>query len=214
MDTCQQTVAVLPCLAKLPNKRLKMFRSSKEGARSCKLAELAWRRQLLAFDAVSNASDASAAVSSSRPGPKQGTGSDVLAVASAGKAGRIVLLTAGQLLNDTGAYRVFGEKRVRKAAGFEIAYDYYFKSDDPPHENKNSKGITKRSMPLIMATSFLVILIVCIAVCVSGICWERTRRLVASRAASTHVTSMEVSHHNAAAGDSNIPSYSNDKYMI
>ncbi|EEC09894.1 hypothetical protein IscW_ISCW007978 [Ixodes scapularis] len=69
-------------------------------------------------------------------------------------------------------------------------------------------------MPLIMATSFLVILIVCIAVCVSGICWERTRRLVASRAASTHVTSMEVSHHNAAAGDSNIASYSNDKYMI
>lgn len=93
------------------------------------MAELVWRRQLFASDTVGKENST---VSPNSRSPRSRSevdrkGSDALVVAAAGRPGKIVLLSAGQLLNDTGEYRISGEKRVRKAAGFEIAYDYYFR---------------------------------------------------------------------------------------
>ncbi|KAL1428593.1 hypothetical protein MTO96_002955 [Rhipicephalus appendiculatus] len=181
------------------------------------VAELTWRRIVAEETSAKNSDSAtpqSGGSSSKRPSSAGDDGA--MAVAEVGKPGKIVLLSPGQLLNDTGAYRVSGEDRVRKAAGFEIAYDYYFKPQDPSVPNNNFKSMTKKSMPLILATSFLIILIVCIAVCISGICWERTRRLVASRVSSGGgpVEPSDLAPRNAAAGDSGTPAYSNDKYMI
>ncbi|XP_070389281.1 uncharacterized protein [Dermacentor albipictus] len=180
------------------------------------VAELTWWRQVAEEPSVKNSGSATPRSGGSSKQPSSSGGSDdVMAVAEVGKPGKIVLLSPGQLLNDTGAYRVSGDERVRKAAGFEIAYDYYFKPQDPSVPNNNFKSMTKKSMPLILATSFLIILIVCIAVCISGICWERTRRLVASRISpSGPVEPPDLTPRNAAAGDSGVSAYGNDKYMI
>lgn len=175
--------------------------------------KLTWRRLVAASEEPSIRP--SGPVATSGRNGSGGTAEGIVAVAEAGKPGRIVLLTAGQLLNDTGAYRVAGDDRVRKAAGFEVAYDYYFKPQDPTVPNSSFKSMTKKSMPLILATSFLVILIVCIAVCISGICWERTRRLVAARTLSgSGVGPPDLTPRDAAAGDSGGAGYGNDKYMI
>ncbi|KAH8039922.1 hypothetical protein HPB51_009178 [Rhipicephalus microplus] len=211
------------------------------------VAELTWRR-IVAEDSSVKKSDSATPQSGGSKQPSSGGDDDgVMAVAEVGRPGKIVLLSPGQLLNDTGAYRVSGDERVRKAAGFEIAYDYYFKArpfpeppfharsfiprgrpsvtrvfsrnaqpQDPSVPNNSFKSMTKKSMPLILATSFLIILIVCIAVCISGICWERTRRLVASRVSSGGgpVEPSDLAPRDAAAGDSGITVYGNDKYMI
>ncbi|KAL3227786.1 hypothetical protein MRX96_003746 [Rhipicephalus microplus] len=180
------------------------------------VAELTWRR-IVAEDSSVKKSDSATPQSGGSKQPSSGGDDDgVMAVAEVGRPGKIVLLSPGQLLNDTGAYRVSGDERVRKAAGFEIAYDYYFKPQDPSVPNNSFKSMTKKSMPLILATSFLIILIVCIAVCISGICWERTRRLVASRVSSGGgpVEPSDLAPRDAAAGDSGITVYGNDKYMI
>ncbi|XP_064460213.1 uncharacterized protein LOC135370401 [Ornithodoros turicata] len=129
-----------------------------------------------------------------------------------GRPGKIVRMSPSQLFNDSGEYRVSRRDRVRKAAGFEIAYDYYFKPDE--QHTPNFKSMTKKSMPLILATSFLIILIICIAVCISGICWERTRRLVAPSAPPETPTVTEMSHRNAAGDSNDSNAYANDKYMI
>ncbi|KAH7955487.1 hypothetical protein HPB52_001037 [Rhipicephalus sanguineus] len=183
------------------------------------VAELTWRRLVAEETSVKNSNSATPQPGGSSKQPSSGDDDGIMAAAEVGKPGKIVLLSPGQLLNDTGAYRVSGEERVRKAAGFEIAYDYYFKAriclpQDPSVPNNSFKSMTKKSMPLILATSFLIILIVCIAVCISGICWERTRRLVASRVSSGGgpVEPSDLAPRNAAAGDSGMPS--NDKYMI
>ncbi|KAH7959359.1 hypothetical protein HPB49_010532 [Dermacentor silvarum] len=217
------------------------------------VAELTWWRQVAEEASVKNSASSTPQSGGSSQQPSSGGNDGVMAVAEVGKPGKIVLLSPGQLLNDTGAYRVSGDERVRKAAGFEIAYDYYFKAcplplenvavsffnllkpasirytraldnpscsrnaqpQDPSVPNNNFKSMTKKSMPLILATSFLIILIVCIAVCISGICWERTRRLVASRMSSGGpVEPSDMTARNAAAGDSGMSAYGNDKYMI
>ncbi|KAK8784759.1 uncharacterized protein LOC144118559 [Amblyomma americanum] len=173
--------------------------------------ELTWRRLGAASEEPSTSPSGPEL---SRRDGKGGTAAGVVAVAEAGKPGKIVLLSAGQLLNGTGAYRVAGDDRVRKAAGFEVAYDYYFKPQDPTVPNSSFKSMTKKSMPLILATAFLVILVVCIAVCISGICWERTRRLVAARASAGSGMGPPDLPRDAAAGDSGGAGYGNDKYMI
>lgn len=156
----------------------------------------------------------SARASKPQQSAPSGSSGGAQAVAEVGKPGKIVLLSAGQLLNDTGEYRVSGDERVRKAAGFEIAYDYYFKPQDPPVPTGNFKNMTKKTMPTVLASAFLVILVLCIVVCLSGICWERTRRFVVSGLSSGGGAVGPDLSRNAAAGDSGGSTYGHDKFMI